>query len=62
MLPFEQKHLQSYDAQCSMQREILSFTEPLIDHRFKINISGERGSDDKKIENVCKEITRICAF
>ncbi len=54
MLLFEQKHLQSYDAQCSMQREILSFTEALIDHLFKINISGERGSDDKTIENVCK--------
>ncbi len=54
MLLFEHKqHLQSYDAQSSMQREILSFTELLIDHPFKVNISGERGSDDK-FENVCK--------
>ncbi len=56
MLLFEHKqHLQSYDAQSSMQREILSFTEPLIDdHPFKVNIFGERGSDDKKFENVGK--------
>ncbi len=61
---FEQKqHRQSYDAQSSVQREILFFTELLIDHPFKVNILGERGSDDKKFENVCKlEITRICAF
>ncbi len=64
MLLFEhKKHLQSYDAQSSMQREILYFTELLIDQTFKVNISGERGSDDKKFENVCKlEITRIWAF
>ncbi len=54
MLLFEHKlHLQSYDAQSSMQREILYFIELLIDHPFKVNI-GERGSDDKKFENVCK--------
>ncbi len=55
MLLFEQKqHLQSYDAQSSMQIEIFSFTELLIDHPFTVNISGERGSDDKKFENVSK--------
>ncbi len=38
MLLFERKqHLQSYDAQSSP---------------FKVNISGERGSDDKRFENV----------
>ncbi len=43
MLMFEHKqHLQSNDAH----------TELLIDHPFKLNISGERGSDDKKFENV----------
>ncbi len=57
MLLFEHKQLlQSYNAQSSVQREILSFTELLIDHPFKVNISGERGSesDDKKFENFCK--------
>ncbi len=55
MLLFEHKqHLQSYDAQISMQTEILSCTEPLFDHPFKVNILGDRGSDDKKFENVCK--------
>ncbi len=55
MLLFEHKqHLQSYDAKSSMQREILSFTELLTDHPFKVNKSGERGLDDKKFENVCK--------
>ncbi len=55
MLLFEHKqHLQCYDAQSSMQRKILYFTELLIDHRFTVNILRERGSDDKKIENVCK--------
>ncbi len=55
MLLFEHKqHLQSYDAQSSMQRETLSFTELLVDHPFKVNILGERGSDDKKFKNVCK--------
>ncbi len=55
MLLFERKqHLQSYDAQSSMQREILYFTELLIDHPFKVNILGEGGSDDKRFENVCK--------
>ncbi len=39
MLLFEhKKHLQSYDAQSSMQREILSFTELMIDQTFKVNI------------------------
>ncbi len=48
MLLFEHKqHLQSYDAQSSMQREMLPPPPPL-----KVNISGERGSDDKKFENV----------
>ncbi len=59
------KHLQSYCkvAQSSMQREILSFTEFLVDHPFKVNILDEWGSDDKKFEKVCKlEIMRICAF
>ncbi len=42
MLLFEHKqHLQSYDAKSSMQREILSFTELLTDHPFKVNILGE---------------------
>ncbi len=55
MLLFEHKHhLQSYDAQSSIQMEILSFTELLIDHPFKVNILCERGSDDKRFENVCK--------
>ncbi len=55
MLLFEHKqHLQSYDAQSSIQREILSFTELLIDRRFKVKILGERGSDEKMFENVCK--------
>ncbi len=54
MLLFEHKqHLQSCDAQSTMQSEMLSFTELLIDHPFKVNILGERGSDDKKFENVC---------
>ncbi len=55
MLLFEHKqYLQSYDAQSSMQSEVLSFTGLLIDHPFNVNISCERGSDDKKFDNVCK--------
>ncbi len=55
MLLFEHKqHLQSYDALSSMQRKMLFFTELLIDHPFKVNISGERGLDDKKLETVYK--------
>ncbi len=43
MLLFEHKqHLQSYDAQSSMQSEKLSFTELLIDRPFKVTISGEK--------------------
>ncbi len=60
MLLFEQKqHRQSYDAQSSMQREILYFTELLIDHPFKINISGESGSDDKKCLQKDKSLSII---
>ncbi len=50
MLLFEHKqHLQIYAAQSSMQREMMSFTELLIDHPFKVNTLGERDSDDKKV-------------
>ncbi len=58
MLLFEHKHLHSYDAPSSMQTEILSSTGFLIDHIFKVNISDERGSDDRNLDiinynNVC---------
>ncbi len=53
MLLFEHKqHLQSYDAQFNAKGDIVFYR--IADWPpFTVNISGERGSDDKKFEKVC---------